>query len=171
MSNDEQEVKCASNLWVGLWHERRHVVFDPTIQPQDEAFILLYFVEGQCLCYRDRTADRSKVITVRDPFAIQFAIRQYGFWRQKNPDRIKSLAVTPLCEVQDPEPLNVKCPVCSGEAIWHERAGAFSNGTGIADGENTRTACNRCMGKGVISNLIYDLPLHEDQIKNLSGGY
>lgn len=151
----ETQSESAPKLWVGLWLERRHVVFDPTIQPQDKPFVLLYFVEGIALCCRDRHTERGKVTSVRDQPTIEFAIEQYMAWRRINPDQIVRLTGNSPYEIQEPGALNVKCPVCAGEGVHYSRIGTFSDGA-FSDGVNQREFCGRCRGHGVIPNIIYE---------------
>lgn len=53
-------------IWVGRWRSKRYVVFDPSIQPENPEYMLLYFVEGRSLCVRKRADERKEVVTVHD---------------------------------------------------------------------------------------------------------
>lgn len=71
-------------IWVGFWKVRRHVVFDPSIQPANPNFRLLYFVEGHALCVRERAVEQKEVITVSNPYDRDFALEQYTAWYSSN---------------------------------------------------------------------------------------
>jgi hypothetical protein len=141
-----------SKLWVGFWKNRRHVVFDPSIQPADDVYMLLYFVEGKSLCYRSRETERTQVKTVRGQAGIDYAIEQYLEWKRNHTNELSELKDRQSPYIQDPDALNVKCPNCKGDAISYLTVGTFSEGA-FSDGVNQREVCNHCNGTGVVPNV------------------
>lgn len=142
----------ASSLWVGLWN-KRHVVFDPAIQPADSKFVLLYFVEGKSLCTRERETERRKVKTVRNPGDIAFALSQYRKWLSSNAPIVEEKKSRPNMTVENPPPPRRKCSQCDSQGTWHYTIGTFSDGA-HSDGQNIIEHCSLCGGHGFVDDVF-----------------
>ena len=81
---DSVNPRTSQEIWVGLWHGKRYVVYDPSIQPEAPDFMLLYFVEGHALCAKKRAVERKEVRTVSNPDDREFALAQYDRWLSVN---------------------------------------------------------------------------------------
>lgn len=143
-----------SAIWVGLWHGRRHVVFDPSIQPENPEFMLLYFVEGHALCARKRTSDRSEVTTVRIPPDRDFALSQYSYWLSQNRDIAAERKASAAFEVENPPPPRKKCPQCDGQGTWFDTINKCTYGV-ISEGPNIIERCPLCSGRGFVQDVLY----------------
>ncbi|MGV0960263.1 MAG: hypothetical protein ACOYB1_10545 [Limnohabitans sp.] len=149
MSNTLEQ---APFLWVGLWH-KRHVVFDPSIQPVNQKFMLLYFVQGKALCVRDREVDRKTVRTVRDQYEIEFALDQYSKWLLSNRNIVEDKRSCLDMVAENPPPSRRKCSQCDGQGNWHYTVGTFSDGA-HSDGVNVSERCSLCDGRGFVDDVI-----------------
>lgn len=145
--------KVLQKIWVGFWMGRRHVVFDPELQPTDKQFIRLYFVEGKSLCCRSGSAERMHVKTVRDKKTIDYAIDQYDEWKRRNQETVSKLISETFYSIQDPDAPRKKCSTCNGDGITYTRIGTFSEGA-FSDGVNERDVCRHCDGKGFVANIF-----------------
>lgn len=152
MHNNPSQTEDPNKPWVGLWMGRRHVVFDREIQPQDTQYMLIYFVEGKSLCFRDKEIERKHVKTIRNQQTIDFAIEQYVQWKRNNQDQLANLMSETAFHVQEPASLKMKCLECGGEGITYSRIGTFSDGA-FSDGVNQREVCNHCNGTGFVANI------------------
>src|SRR3990172_6888871 len=112
---DSANPRSPQDIWVGLWHGKRHVVFDPSIQPENPEFMFLYFVEGHVLCARKRTVERKEVTTVLNPDDREFAIAQYAQWLSANAGVAADKKSHPEFEIENPPPPRKKCPQCDGQ--------------------------------------------------------
>jgi hypothetical protein len=147
------ESTTPKSIWVGLWHGKRHVVFDPSIQPENPEFILLYFVEGHALCTRKRTVERKAVTTVHDSEDREFALAQYGQWVAANARIADNKKTRPELEVEDPPPPRKKCPECDGQPTWFDTVNKPTYGV-ISEGPNIIERCPHCNGKGFVSDVL-----------------
>lgn len=143
----------SASIWVGLWNNR-HVVFDPSIQPIATQFMLLYFVQGQALCLREREVERKKVRTERNPYDREFALSQYSQWLSSNAHVVaeKKKSAHNMV-VENPPPPKRKCSQCDGQGIWHYTVGTFSDGA-HSDGQNVNERCTSCRGRGFVDDVI-----------------
>jgi hypothetical protein len=139
--------------WVGLWKGRRHVVFDPSIQPSSIEYMLLYFVQGQSLCVRKRVDDRLDVRTVRDSRVVEFSISQYEIWKFRNQSLLSLKRESTSFEIEQPDAIRRKCRVCEGNPHSTWTVGTFSDGA-HSDGENMSEYCLHCNGRGFVDNTI-----------------
>lgn len=140
-----------TTLWVGRWNNR-HIVFDPTIQPKDKKFILLYFVQGKSLCLRDRVVERKRAKTVRSPYEIDFALKQYRKWLSINSNNLQERTYQCM-SIEAPPPPRRKCSQCDGHGNWHYTVGTFSEGA-HSDGQNMTEYCTLCGGHGFIDDVF-----------------
>ena len=140
-------------LWVGMWKSRRQVVYDPSIQLTSKSHMLLYFVQGQCLCVRERAADKVDVNTITQQSARTFAIAQYHLWKSRNTDVLRAKQEIPELTAENPGPIRKKCPVCNGNAHTTYTVGTFSDGA-HSDGQNISEYCQACKGHGFVDNTI-----------------
>ena len=141
-----------NSLWVGQWH-KRHVVFDPSIQPSHSDFVLLYFVQGHALCARNRGIERKMVTTVRNPFDRQFALAQYANWRSTNEHVITERQFQAAFVVEDPPLARKRCLRCEGQGSWHYVVGTFADG-GHSDGQHVLEHCSTCEGSGFVDDVL-----------------
>ncbi len=139
-------------IWGGLWNNR-HVVFDPSIQPDDPKFMLLYFVQGKTLCIRERDAERKKVKTVRNPYDRDFALSQYSLWLSSNAYVVLEKKSCPKLAVENPPPPKRKCSPCGGQGSWYYTVGTYSDGA-HSDGQNVNEHCSLCGGRGFVDDVI-----------------
>lgn len=142
----------SAEIWVGHWNNR-HVVFDPSIQPADSKFMILYFVQGRTLCIRERVVERKKVRTVRTPYDRDFALNQYSLWRCSNAHIVSEKKACPNMVVENPPPPRRKCSQCDGQGAWHYTVGTFSDGA-HSDGQNVNEHCSLCGGRGFVDDVI-----------------
>lgn len=151
--NEASKLKAPNAPWVGMWKGRRHVVFDPSIQPQSIEFMLLYFVQGQSLCVRNRAIDRADVRTVTDSEATHFALFQYELWKSRNQSLVEQKKARSIFEIEQPDAIRRKCRACDGNphSIW--TVGTFSDGA-HSDGANMVEHCSSCKGLGFVDNTI-----------------
>ena len=141
------------DTWVGLWHGKRHVVFDPSIQPENPEFMLLYFVEGHSLCARKRTVERKEVITVHNPYDHEFALEQYALWFSVNARIASEKKARQEFEVENPPPPRKKCPQCEGQPNWFDTVNKPTYGV-ISEGPNIIERCPSCNGQGFVSDVL-----------------
>ena len=139
-------------IWVGLWYNR-YVVFDPSIQPDDQKFMLLYFVQGKTLCIRERDAERKAVKTVQNSYDRDFALSQYSRWLSSNAHVVLEKKSCPKLAVENPPPPKRKCSECDGLGSWHYTVGTFSEGA-YSDGQNKIERCSLCYGRGFVDDVI-----------------
>ena len=145
--------QTSEKLWVGMWKSRRQVVYDPSIQPASKSHMFLYFVQGQCLCARERASDKTEVHTLNELSARTFAVDQYRLWLSRNMDALQAkLRLTDLT-AEDPGPIRRKCSVCNGNAHTTYTVGSFSDGA-HSDGQNVSEYCQACRGQGFTDNTI-----------------
>ena len=149
----DADSQTSENVWVGMWKSRRQVVYDSLIQPASKSHMLLYFVQGQCLCVRERAVDKAEVRTLTQQSARTFAIDQYRLWKSRNMDVIREKQELPEFNVENPGPIRKKCPVCNGIAHTSYTVGTFSDGA-HSDGQNISEYCQACKGHGFTDNTI-----------------
>lgn len=154
--NNPVGVQIAHNCWVGWWKRRRLVVFDPSIQPTNSNFMLLYFVQGRSLCFRDKLSDRTEVISVRNEHERSFALYQYKLWISRNKNAALEKQKIEHASLENPDPLKIECPACQGECSWYYTVGTYSEGAN-SDGQNISGNCSVCSGSGFVEN-IYEMP-------------
>lgn len=147
--------EAKSKIWVGQWGPKRHVVFDPSIQPVSDEFILLYFVQGHQLCVRARK-DRSKLNTVRNPDELSWALEQYQTWLFANQKIIDTKKSTEPLQLEPPPAPRKKCDVCGGSPNWTDNEGnRVTYGSGNhSEGPNILERCNACNGKGFVDDVL-----------------
>ncbi len=150
---DSANPQVSQEIWVGLWHGKRHVVFDPSIQPENSEFMLLYFVEGHSLCARKRVAERNIVTTVRNPYDREFALEQYGRWCSTNASIAAKKKVHQEFEVENPPPYRKKCPQCDGQPNWIDTAKKPTYGV-MSEGPNIVEHCQSCNGLGFVNDVL-----------------
>ena len=141
------------DIWVGLWHGRRHVVFDPSIQPENPEFMLLYFVEGHAFCARKRTVEQKEITIVRNPGDREFALEQYAKWLSTNAYIAAEKKARLEFEIENPPPPRKKCPQCDGEPTWFDPLNKATYGV-ISEGPNIIERCPSCNGHGFVSNVL-----------------
>jgi len=127
--SDKSKLEPPTFPWVGMWKGRRHVVFDPLIQPESKEFMLLYFVQGQSLCTRKKAVDRVDVRTVTDPSAITFALSQYDIWKSLNQSLVEQKKASSFLEIEQPDAIRRKCRICDGMGGYC----SYCNGHGFVD--------------------------------------
>lgn len=140
-------------IWVGLWHGKRHVVFDPSIQPENQEFMLVYFVEGHALCARRRTVERREVTTVRNPYDREFALEQYAQWLSVNSPVAAEKKSRLEFEIENPPPPRKRCPQCDGQPTWFDTVNKPTYGV-ISEGPNIIERCPSCSGQGFVSDVL-----------------
>jgi len=145
----------AKPLWVGLWGNRRQVVFDPALQPTNDELIFLYFVQGRALCTRSKAADRGNVRTIHDAEAIKAAVNQYERWRSQQSPQALAEKSRSANAVEAPPPPLVPCRACGGNPHAHYTVGTFSDGA-HSDGVNVVESCDACHGAGYVSDVFSD---------------
>ncbi len=145
--------QAPKETWVGLWHRGRLVVFDPSIQPENPEFMLLYFVEGHSLCARRRTVERKEVTTVQNPYDREFALEQYALWCSANARIAAEKKARQEFEVESPPPPRKKCPQCDGEPNWFDTVNKPTYGV-ISEGPNIIERCPSCKGQGFVSDVL-----------------
>lgn len=150
---DSENSPAPQDIWVGLWHGKRHVVFDPTIQPENPEFMLLYFVEGHALCARERTVERKEVTTVLNPYDREFALAQYDQWLSANARDAADKKSRPEFEIENPPPPRRKCPQCNGQSTWFDTVNKPTYGV-ISEGPNIIERCPSCKGEGFVSDVL-----------------
>ncbi len=140
-------------IWVGLWRGGRRVVFDPSIQPENPEFVLLYFVEGHALCARRRADERNEVTRVHIPDDLEFALEQYAKWLSVN-SRVAAEKKSRLeFEIENPPPPNKVCPDCDGYPTWCDAVNKPTY-VGITEGPNIIEICPSCNGRGRVSDVL-----------------
>lgn len=152
MTEEKQEV------WVGIWHNNRHVVLEPSIQPENQEFMLLYFVEGHSLCVRNRDVERiafknKEITTVKNPYVRDFALEQYSLWYSANAHIAELKKSAQQFEVENPPPPRKKCPQCDGQPNWFDTVNKPTYGV-ISEGPNIVERCPSCNGKGFVDNVL-----------------
>lgn len=150
---DSASSQATQETWVGLWHGKRHVVFDPSIQPENPEFMLLYFVEGHALCARKRTVERKEVATVRNPEDRELALERYACWCTVNACIAAEKKARQEFEIENPPPPRKKCPECDGEPIWFDTVNKPTYGV-ISEGPNIIERCHSCKGHGFVSDVL-----------------
>ena len=141
------------SIWVGKWKERRLVVFDPKGQPDNIEFMLLYFVQGQSLCIRNRAIERNNVIKCQILGDYEFAVEQYQLWLSLNKQSLETKKYQTNFVVEEPEVPRRKCSSCDGDGNFNYRVGTFSDGS-HSDGQNFTDHCNKCHGSGYVDNVL-----------------
>lgn len=141
------------SIWAGLWHEKRHVVFDPSIQPDNLEFMLLYFVEGHALCARKRAIERTEVTTIANPYDRDFALDQYAQWHSANVAIIDVKKSLTEFEIENPPPPLKKCTRCDGLGTWFDTVNKPTYGV-ISEGANIIERCPSCNGKGFVDDTL-----------------
>lgn len=140
------------SIWVGYLMGRL-VVFDPSIQPSNQDYVLLYFVQGQALCMRKRADERVRVKSVRNPYEREYALAQYAKWASTNASLLTQKSASANFDVEDPPPPRKICSECEGEGSWHYTVGSFADGA-HSDGQNFRETCSSCRGRGSVENVV-----------------
>ncbi len=140
-------------IWVGLWHGKRHVVFDPSIQPNNPDFMLLYFVEGHALCARKHAAEQTEVTIVADPYDRDFALAQYAQWLSKNGRSTADKKARPEFEIENPPPPRKKCPQCDGQGTWFDTINKCTYGVN-SEGTNIIERCPSCNGQSFVADVL-----------------
>jgi hypothetical protein len=141
------------SIWVGLWHKKRHVVFDPSIQPDHPDFILLYFVEGHVLCARKRAVERTEVTTIANPDDRDFALAQYTQWLNENGSIVANKKARTEFETENPPPPRKKCPQCDGQGTWFDTINKCTYGV-ISEGPNIIDRCLTCKGQSFVDDVL-----------------
>lgn len=150
MPENQQNLQA---IWVGLWHEKRHVVFDPSIQPDNTDFMLLYFVEGHTLCARKRATERTEVTTVTDPYNRDFALAQYAYWLATNGRVAAEKKACPEFVIVNPPLPRKKCPQCNGQGTWFDTVNKSTYGV-ISEGPNIIERCPSCNGQCYVTDVL-----------------
>ena len=145
--------QAPKETWVGLWHGKRHVVFDPSIQPENPEFMLLYFVKGHSLCARKRTVELKEVTTVHNQYDRDFALEQYALWRSGNARIADEKKARQEFEVESPPPPRRKCSQCDGQPIWFDSVNKPTYGV-ISEGPNIIERCPSCNGHGFVDDVL-----------------
>lgn len=143
----------AKDTWVGLWHGKRHVVFDPSIQPENSEFMLLYFVEGHSLCARKRADERMEITNVNNPYDREFALGQYDLWCSANSRLVAEKKARQEFNVENPPPPRKRCPQCDGQPNWFDYVNKTTYGV-ISEGPNIIERCPSCNGHGFVSDVL-----------------
>lgn len=129
------------------WHSRQ-VVFDPLIQPNSPAFVLLYFVQGRALCVRN--SKELEAQPVKHPGDREFAIEQYKRWRSTNQRIVDSKTSQQAFVEEDPPAARMKCPSCDGSPSWVDAIVKPTYGV-KSEGANIVEQCH--CGTGWVSNV------------------
>jgi hypothetical protein len=145
--------QALKETWVGVWHGKRHVVFDPSMQPENPEFMFLYFVEGHSLCARKRAVERKDVITAKNPYDREFALEQYALWCSTNAGVAAEKKASQEFEVENPPPPRKKCPQCDGQPNWFDTVNKPTYGV-ISEGENIIERCPSCNGGGFVRDVL-----------------
>jgi|APMI01.1.fsa_nt_gi hypothetical protein len=140
-------------IWVGLWHRKRHVVFDPSIQPENLEYMLLYFVEGHALCARKRTVERKEVTTVHHIYDREFALEQYRLWFSANASIAVEKKACKEFQVENPPPPRKKCRQCDGQPNWFDTVNKPTYGV-LSEGPNIIERCPSCNGQGFVNDVL-----------------
>jgi hypothetical protein len=152
MENASNKHAVNAKLWAGHWHNRQ-VVYDPTIQPSDQKYIFLYFVQGRSLCLRDRELERKTVLPIKIHWDRDDAVAQYLKWRSINGHVLKEKLSRSIMIIEEPPSSRRKCLVCDGMGHWSYAVGTFSEG-GNSDGRNHRAHCEHCNGQGYFDDVF-----------------
>lgn len=145
-------LQTTQTIWVGRWH-KRYVVFDPSIQPKNEEFILLYFVQGQSLCLRKRWDEEKITSEISDQNEKKFALDQYSHWFSANRDIVADKQSRTVFEVENPPDQKTFCPKCDGQGTWYDVVNKVSYGV-QSEGPNVREICDLCLGNGFVDDTF-----------------
>ena len=140
------------DIWVDLWRGKRHVVFDPSIQPENSEFMLLYFVEGHALCAR-LEIERKEVATVSNPYDREFALEQYAQWLSTNAQIAAEKKSRLEFEIENPPPPRKKCPQCDGVPTWFDPVNRPTYGV-MSEGPNIIEQCSLCKGAAFLKDVL-----------------
>ena len=146
-------LRVARGTWVGLWRHKRHVVFDPAIQPENSEIMFLYFVEGHALCTMNFAAEEVRLSAVVHQPDYEFALAQYTLWLSANAGIVDTKKCRLKHEIEDPPAPRKKCPECDGQGTWYDSINKPTYGV-ISEGPNIVEHCPSCRGHGFVINVL-----------------
>ena len=140
-------------MQVFSWRKSRFVVVDPSIQPVNTEFILLYFVEGNALCLRRRADEEMHLIPVKNQWDHESSLSKFEKWSSINPGLAREKSFQTKFEVEEPPARKKKCPECDGSPRWSDAVVKPSYGV-KEEGPNIIESCRVCSGSGYVDNVF-----------------